>query len=138
MRLLERIWPADLIVMELPHEDVILGMDWMRQQGTVIDLRTRTVTLTASDGSQHEVWAADPTRNGLLISAVRAARLIDQGCVGYWCYAITTGESKAPCAVETLVVREFLDLFPEELEGLPPHRDVDFTIDLEPGTKMGR
>ena len=27
VRISERIWPADLIVMELPHEDVILGMD---------------------------------------------------------------------------------------------------------------
>ena len=70
-----------------------------------------------------------------MISAVRAARLIDQGCIGYWCYAITTEESKAPCAEETPVVRDFLDLFPEELEGLPPHRDVDFSIDLEPGTR---
>ena len=32
-------------------------------------------------------------------------------------------------------MREFLDLFPEELEGLPPHREVDFTIDLEPSTR---
>ena len=31
-------------------------------------------------------------------------------------------------------MREFLDLFLEELEGLPPQRDVDFTIDLEPDT----
>ena len=107
----------------------------MRQHGVVIDLRTKAVTLTAFDGSFHEVWATDPKRNGLVISAVRAVRLIDQGCVGYWCYAITTEESKAPCAEETPVVREFLDLFPEELEGLPPHRDVDFTIDLEPDTR---
>jgi hypothetical protein len=33
-----------------------------------------------------------------------------------------------------LVVREFLDVFPDDLPGLPPDRDVEFTIELEPDT----
>ena len=77
MRIVGREWPKDLIVMDLPHEDIILGMDWMRQHGVVIDLRTQTVTLKAPDGIEYEVWATDPKRNGLVLSAVRAARLID-------------------------------------------------------------
>jgi hypothetical protein len=32
------------------------------------------------------------------------------------------------------VVREFLDVFPEEFPGLPPERDVEFSIELKPGT----
>ena len=32
------------------------------------------------------------------------------------------------------VVCEYEDVFPEELSGLPPYRDVDFTIELHPGT----
>jgi len=32
------------------------------------------------------------------------------------------------------VVREFLDVFPEELPGIPPARAVEFIIDLKPGT----
>ena len=32
------------------------------------------------------------------------------------------------------VVREYSDLFPKELPGLPPHREIDFAIELEPGT----
>ncbi|XP_021729843.1 uncharacterized protein LOC110696816 [Chenopodium quinoa] len=32
------------------------------------------------------------------------------------------------------VVNEFLDVFPEEIPGMPPVRDVEFTIDLVPGT----
>ena len=112
VRISERVWPADLIVMELQHKDIILGMDWMRQHGAVIDLRTHTMTLTTSDGSRYEVWVADPKRNDLLISAVRAARLIDQGCVRYWCYAIMTEASKAPSMEEMPVVRDFLRCVP--------------------------
>ena len=91
------------------------------------------MTLTAADSIQHEVWEAHPKRNGLLISAVRAARLIDQGCVGYWCYALSA-ESAMPSMEDVPIVRDFHDVFPAELSGLPPHHEVDFTIELEPGT----
>ena len=32
------------------------------------------------------------------------------------------------------VVNEYLDVFPEELPGLPPERELEFSIDLLPGT----
>ena len=32
------------------------------------------------------------------------------------------------------VVKEFSDVFPDDIPGLPPDRDVEFTIDLVPGT----
>ena len=34
-----------------------------------------------------------------------------------------------------LVVREFVDIFLEELPGMPPERELEFTIDLKPGTE---
>ena len=30
------------------------------------------------------------------------------------------------------VLKEFEDIFPEEVPGLPPKRDIDFTIDMIP------
>ena len=33
------------------------------------------------------------------------------------------------------VVCEYQDVFPEELPGMPPHRPVEFVINLEPGTE---
>jgi hypothetical protein len=32
------------------------------------------------------------------------------------------------------VIEEFMDVFPEELPGMPPERGVEFYIDLIPGT----
>jgi hypothetical protein len=32
------------------------------------------------------------------------------------------------------VVKDFSDVFPEELPGMPPDREVEFVIDLLPGT----
>ena len=44
------------------------------------------------------------------------------------------------CAIQTMtlfdipVVYEFLDVFPDELPSLPPDRDMEFKIELVPGT----
>ena len=35
---------------------------------------------------------------------------------------------------EVPVVNEYPDVFPEELPGMPPDRDIEFVIDLVPGT----
>ena len=36
--------------------------------------------------------------------------------------------------LETLpIITEFQDVFPEDVLGLPPHRDIDFSIELVPG-----
>jgi hypothetical protein len=35
---------------------------------------------------------------------------------------------------EVPVVKEFPDVFPEELQGMPPDRDIEFVIELKPGT----
>jgi hypothetical protein len=37
-------------------------------------------------------------------------------------------------AVESIYVVDFMDVFPEELPGMPPEREVEFYIDLLPGT----
>ena len=72
IRIGEREWPADLIVMPLRMDDLILGMDFMDHCGAIINLGTRTVSILADDGTEHQVWGSDPMRNRALISAVRA------------------------------------------------------------------
>ena len=38
--------------------------------------------------------------------------------------------------VDNPIVRGFLDVFPNDLPGLPPNRDVDFVIELKPSTAL--
>ena len=45
------------------------------------------------------------------------------------------GKDEKPNLADITVVNEFPDVFPNELPGLPPKREIDFVIDLMPGTK---
>jgi hypothetical protein len=45
-----------------------------------------------------------------------------------------TKEAPETMLEEIPIVRDFVDVFPEELPGLPPDREIEFTIDLLPGT----
>jgi hypothetical protein len=42
---------------------------------------------------------------------------------------------EAKIVEEVPIVKEYPDVFPEELLGMPPKRDVEFAIDLLPGTR---
>ncbi|KAF5472138.1 hypothetical protein F2P56_008878 [Juglans regia] len=60
-------------------------------------------------------------------------KLLRDGCQGY--LAIVVDEPKEELKLEEIpIVREYPEVFPEDLSGLPPEREVEFAIDLTPGT----
>ena len=69
-----------------------------------------------------------------MISAMAAQRMLRKGCQGYLAYVVETG-NEGTMVDEILVVKEFPDVFPDDITGLPPERKVEFTIDLIPETK---
>ena len=69
-----------------------------------------------------------------MISAMTAQKMLRKGCQGYLAYVVETGK-EGTILDEIPVVREFPDVFPDDIAGLPPEREVEFTIDLIPGTE---
>ena len=57
-----------------------------------------------------------------------------QGQLAGWLASLTLEDEERSDLDLPRVVREYMDVFPDELPGLPPHRDVDFGIELHPGT----
>jgi hypothetical protein len=102
---------SKLIVLEPKDLDVILGMDWLGMHDATIQCARRTVLLTGPNGEKIE-FVADPP-----LDAGGSMQQLD---------------GKALEGIR--VVCEYLDVFPEELPGMPPGRDVEFVIDLLPGT----
>jgi hypothetical protein len=101
---------GDLTVLPSNGIDVILGMDWITAHKGVISTSPRLVTLVHPDGTR---VTFEPMKSQD-IPAVYSLH--------------TRAISDVP------VVCEFEDVFPEELPGLPPDRDVEFVINLVPGT----
>ena len=68
-----------------------------------------------------------------LISRIRARKLLNKGSQGYLAFLINTPGDKVKLE-DVLVVNEFPDVFPDELKSMPPEREIEFKIDLVPGT----
>ena len=67
------------------------------------------------------------------ISTVKATKLMRQGCQEFLVSVLDT--TRTDIKIETIpVVNEFPDVFLKDLPGLPPDRDVEFVIDVMPGT----
>ncbi|GAA0170210.1 hypothetical protein LIER_24520 [Lithospermum erythrorhizon] len=67
------------------------------------------------------------------VSALETRRLMQKGCVGFLGYVIDLNREEVRLE-DVRVVREFEDVFPEDLPGLPPEREIEFAIEVIPGT----
>ena len=65
---------------------------------------------------------------------MKAARLLCKGCSAFLaCVVALAKANQMPSLEEIEVVRDFLDVFSEDLPGLPPVREIEFSIDIIPG-----
>ena len=127
------VFCGDLMELPLEEFDLILGMDWLTKHKATLDCAAKRMVLrTVND---EEVMIIGERRDYLsnVVSALRAEKLMRKGCEAY--LALVSQAETEDLTVETIrTVREFRDVFPEELPGLPPNREVEFGIDLLPGT----
>ncbi|WVZ84695.1 LOW QUALITY PROTEIN: hypothetical protein U9M48_031691 [Paspalum notatum var. saurae] len=110
----EKLFINSLVLPQLGI-DIILGMNWLRQHNAKIDVGSRTVQLCSSSGT--DVVIHVPLHKNML----HTVNVVD-----------TQGDAQALARIP--VVCDYADVFPKELPGLPPDRDVEFKIDLVPGT----
>jgi hypothetical protein len=110
--LTEREFPTNMIIIKGQDIDVILGMNWLAQHKAIINTDLRTIKLShGHDEIQLSIPVAVP---------VKASGQVYESIVQE--------------IQDIPVICEFPDVFPEDLPGLPPERDVEFLIELKPGT----
>ncbi|KAA0066266.1 pol protein [Cucumis melo var. makuwa] len=122
-----------LIVLDMLDFDVILGMDWLAANHASIDCSRKEVTFHPPSMASFKFKGGGSKSLPQVISAIRASKLLSQGTWGILASVVDTREADVSLSSEP-VVRDYPDVFPEELPGLPPHREVEFAIELEPGT----
>jgi hypothetical protein len=104
--------------LELKGINVILGMDWLGKHKVLIDCTKEFVKLTTPDKKELE-FVAEP-----VVTAKGNAN------------HAKVNQLDASQGSEVPVVNEFPDVFPKELPGMPPDRDIEFVIELALGTAL--
>jgi hypothetical protein len=106
-----KVFKMHLIVLDGQGIDVILGMNWMRDHKALLDTASRTVQLDSLDHGVVVLQLSSPLSTTPSLYHATAQKLED-----------------------IRVACEFEDVFPEDLPGMTPNRDVEFIIELQPGT----
>ncbi|KAL0543836.1 hypothetical protein IC582_018941 [Cucumis melo] len=133
IELVGHVIEVTLIVLDMLDFDVILGMDWLAANHASIDCSRKEVTFNPPSMASFKFKGGGSKSLPQVISAIRASKLLSQGTWGILASVVDTREADVSLSSEP-VVRDYPDVFPEELPGLPPHREVEFAIELEPGT----
>ena len=127
----KQLFTVDLIPFKLGEFEVILGMDWLTRYDAQINCRRKRVSLRGDNGKR--VILRGQKHHKKFLTMIQAKKLLRQGCQAYLAHVIDT-KKQSPKIEEIPVVNKYIDVFPEELPGLPPDREIEFTIDLVPGT----
>nr|GEY27094.1 putative reverse transcriptase domain-containing protein [Tanacetum cinerariifolium] len=136
LKLLGHPFNIDLMPVELGSFDVIIGMDWLANHHAVIVCDEKIVRISYGD----DVLIIQGDRNGKgknsklsIISCTKTQKYIKKGCLIFLEQVMkkeTKDKSEKKRLEDVSIVRDFLEVFPEELPGLPPTRQVEFQIDL--------
>ncbi|GJS43003.1 putative reverse transcriptase domain-containing protein [Tanacetum coccineum] len=110
--LCNHVFKIDLLPTRLGSFDVIIGMDWLAYYRVLIDCYQKIVRIPFSNGKILEVQGVRPEKDPGSLACIKA------------------DEKKLD---DIRVVRDFPEVFPDDLLGLPLVREIEFRIDLIPG-----
>ena len=130
----EQEFPVDLVVLDMRDFDVVLGMDWLSRHRATIDCYKKEVKLNRLGKMEVKFRGLRKELSSCMISAMTTQKMLRKGCQDYLAYVVEIGK-EGTILDEIPVVREFPDVFLDDIAGLPPEREVEFTIDLIPRTE---
>ncbi|GKE52256.1 putative reverse transcriptase domain-containing protein [Tanacetum coccineum] len=131
LNIVNHLFKIDLIPIELGTFDVIIGMDWLVALNAVIVCAKKKVHIPIKN--QTLVVKGDSNSSRLkVISYIKARKYIERGCHLFLAH-VTEKEKSEKRLEDVLVIRDFPEVFSDDLPGLPPSRQVEFKIDLVPG-----
>ncbi|GJT09933.1 putative reverse transcriptase domain-containing protein [Tanacetum coccineum] len=124
---------------ELGSFDAIIGMDWLAKYQAVIMCAEKIVRIPW--GNETLIIHDDGSTQGNvtrlnIISCTKTQKYMERGFPIFLAHVTTKeveGKSKKKRLENVPIVQDFPEVFPEDLPGLPPTRQVEFQIDLVPG-----
>ncbi|KAH0712078.1 hypothetical protein KY289_008037 [Solanum tuberosum] len=123
---------ADLVELDMVDFDVILRMDWLHACYGSVDSRTRFVKFQFPNepvlGKRN---SAVP--KGHFLSYLTGRKLVSKGSV-YHIVQVNDSSVEIPPIQSVPIVKEFPEIFLDDLPGVPPEGEIDFGIDVLPDT----
>ena len=105
----------------------------MSKHRAIVDCGQKTVVLRCSDQTEVIVQGIGSSAMSNVISTMQARRFMRKGCEAF--LALVLDSKRGQIELENiLVVKDFSDVFPEELPGIPLEREVDLAIEIVPRT----
>ena len=127
-------FPAYLIVLGIHDFNIILGMDWLSRHRATLDCYKKELRLVRPEepgvifrGIRREIAPS-------LINAMTASKMLRKGCQGYLAFVVDKRQEGTRLE-DIPIVKEFPDVFPDDISSLPPDREIEFVIELIPGTE---
>ncbi|KAM0037702.1 putative transcription factor interactor and regulator CCHC(Zn) family [Helianthus debilis subsp. tardiflorus] len=122
----------DLIPIVLGSFDIVISMDWLSKQQAENLCKEKVIRIPRTGKEPLEVQGDKSGAVVGIISFLKAQKCLRKGHTAI--LALVTDASTTEKRIEDiLVVRDFPQVFPEDLPGLPPHRQVEFQVELVPG-----
>jgi hypothetical protein len=122
----------NLNIFPLGSYDVLIGMDWLEAHQVKLDCYNKTFDCIDEDGNPRIVRGIPKEILLGIFHPCKLKKCFRKGCQLYATHILDSTEDKGPNLEDYLVLQDFSDVFPDEVPGLPPKRDIDFTIDLVP------
>ncbi|GKB72241.1 putative reverse transcriptase domain-containing protein [Tanacetum coccineum] len=138
LNLQNHLFKIDLLPIELGSFDVIVGMDWMVEHHAEVVCYKKYIRVPYRNdmliiqGERIEIKRESRLE---VISSIKTQKYINQGCQVFLIQMMKEEKTKILERIieDVPVVRDFSEVFPEDLLGLPPTRQVEFHIELIPG-----
>ncbi|XP_027120450.2 uncharacterized protein [Coffea arabica] len=124
---------VDLISLDIKDYDVIIGMDFLGHHHAKLDCQAKVVEFCIPGEATLRLDVKGRLTSSAIVSRIRARKMLSKGAQGFLAFLINAPSDQVKLEYVP-VVREFSDVFSEELKNLPPEREVEFKIDLVPGT----
>ncbi|XP_058755683.1 uncharacterized protein LOC131628891 [Vicia villosa] len=121
-----REFGMDLVCLPLRQLDIILGMNWLEFNRVHINYFSKT-----------ELFPEAINADELVMTAKQVNEVVEDDGTVFMLFALMNLTEKEVSS-ELPVVCDFLEVFPEDVNELPPEREVEFAIDLNPRTSRCR
>ncbi|KAJ9535388.1 hypothetical protein OSB04_un001497 [Centaurea solstitialis] len=124
----------DLIPIPMREINVVVGVDWLGRNGGHIDCENERVVIRNPSGGELTILSERRKKIPKLCTLAKARKHVLHGGHSFLAYVVDSREeARKKTVADVPVVSEYPDVFPDDLPGVPPERQVEFRIDLVPG-----